>query len=250
MTRRDVIGRYHGSVIGVMWSFLNPMFLLAVYTIVFSQVFKASWGGAQQHKGTLDYALPLFVGMIVHGFFAETLNRAPSMIVTNANYVKKIVFPLEILPVVASGTAVFHAFASVLVLLAGHFLLNGHLHWTTVFLPLVLFPLILLTIGIAWILASLGVFLRDIAHPIGLAMTLLQFASPVFYPVETLPPSLRSWLMFNPLTIPIEQARAVLIFGEVPDFSALAIYALVSLIAAWVGYAWFQETRKGFANVL
>jgi lipopolysaccharide transport system permease protein len=249
MTKRDVVGRYRGSVVGVMWSFLNPMFLLAVYTIVFSQVFKASWGGAQ-YRGTLDYALPLFVGMIVHTFFAETLIRAPGTIVNNVNYVKKIVFPVEILPVVASGTAFFHTLVSLLVLLGGCLLLNGYIYWTAIFLPFVLLPLMALTIGLAWILASLGVFLRDIAHPIGLAMTVLQFASPVFYPLEILPPSLRSWLMFNPLTLPIEQSRAVLIFGEIPDFSALTVYALISLITAWIGYAWFQETRRGFANVL
>lgn len=249
MTKRDVIGRYKGSVMGVMWSFLNPLFLLVIYTFVFSVVFKARWGTSLPESKT-QFAILLFVGMIVHGLFAETLNRAPGLILSNVSYVKKIVFPLEILPVVAIGTALFHALVSVLVLVVAFVLINGYLQWTIVFLPLVLLPLIVLTLGAAWGLASLGVFLRDVAQPIGLVMTVLLFASPVFYPITALPEYIRPWLMLNPLTFVIEQARAVLVFGQMPDWAGLAIYSLASLLIAWMGYAWFQKTRKGFANVL
>lgn len=249
MTKRDVIGRYKGSVMGVMWSFLNPLFLLVIYTFVFSVVFKARWGTSLPESKT-QFAILLFVGMIVHGLFAETLNRAPGLILSNVSYVKKIVFPLEILPVVAIGTALFHALVSVLVLVVAFVLINGYLQWTIVFLPLVLLPLIVLTLGAAWGLASLGVFLRDVAQPIGLIMTVLLFASPVFYPITALPEYIRPWLMLNPLTFVIEQARAVLVFGQIPDWAGLAIYSLASLLIAWMGYAWFQKTRKGFANVL
>lgn len=249
MTKRDVIGRYKGSVMGVMWSFLNPLFLLMIYTFVFSVVFKARWGTSLPESKT-QFAILLFVGMIVHGLFAETLNRAPGLILSNVSYVKKIVFPLEILPVVAIGTALFHALVSVLVLVVAFVLINGYLQWTIVFLPLVLLPLIVLTLGAAWGLASLGVFLRDVAQPIGLVMTVLLFASPVFYPITALPEYIRPWLMLNPLTFVIEQARAVLVFGQIPDWAGLAIYSLASLLIAWMGYAWFQKTRKGFANVL
>jgi lipopolysaccharide transport system permease protein len=148
------------------------------------------------------------------------------------------------------GSGLFHATVSALVLLASFVLMNGYLHWTIVFLPLVLLPLMVLTLGVAWGLASLGVFLRDASQPIGLIMTVLLFASPVFYPITALPEYIRPWLMLNPLTFVIEQARDVLIFGQLPDWAGLAIYSFVSVLIAWIGYAWFQKTRKGFANVL
>lgn len=249
MTRHDVIGRYKGSVMGVMWSFFNPLFLLVIYTFVFSVVFKARWGGDLPDSKT-QFAILLFVGMIVHTLFAETLNRAPGLILSNVSYVKKIVFPLEILPVVAIGAALFHALVSVLILVIAFVLINGYLQWSIVFLPLLLLPLIVLTLGGAWALASLGVFLRDVAQPIGMLMTILLFASPVFYPVTAMPEYIRPWLMLNPLTFIIEQARAVLIYGQMPDWVGLVIYSSVAAGIAWIGYAWFQKTRKGFANVL
>ncbi len=249
MMKRDVIGRYKGSVMGLMWSFANPVLLLAIYTFVFSVVFNARWG-TDEPESKMQFAVLLFVGMIVHSLFSEALIRAPNLILTNVSYVKKIVFPLEILPVIAMGTSVFHAMVSLLVLASALVLLNGFLPWTAVFLPLVLLPLIVLSLGIAWALASLGVFLRDVAQPIGLAMTLLLFASPVFYPVSALPEYVRPWLILNPLTFVIEQARAVLIYGQLPHAAGLLLYLIVSLVMAWVGYAWFQKTRKGFANVL
>jgi len=249
MTKRDVIGRYKGSVMGVMWSLFNPLFLLVIYTFVFSVVFNARWGiGTVESKS--QFAVLLFVGMIVHSLFAETLSRAPSLILTNVSYVKKIVFPLEILPVIAIGAALFHALVSAIVLLGVFAALNGYLHWTAVLLPLVLFPLLVLTLGIAWALASLGVYLRDVAQPVGLIMTVLLFASPVFYPITALPEAIRPWLMLNPLTFIIEQARAILIFGQLPNWEGIGIYSLISGLIAWAGYAWFQKTRKGFANVL
>ncbi|MDQ7978067.1 ABC transporter permease [Paraburkholderia sp. SARCC-3016] len=249
MTRRDVIGRYRGSVMGVLWSFFNPLFLLTTYTFVFSVVFKARWNGSVPQSKS-EFAILLFMGMIVHTLFAETLSRAPTLIVSNVSYVKKIVFPLEILPVVALGVALFHALVSVVVLGAFVVIASGHISWTMIFLPVILLPLMVLTLGVAWALASLGVFLRDVAQPIGLLMTVLLFASPVFYPLSALPAVVRPWLWLNPLTFVIEQARAVFIYGQLPDWGGLGIYCVVAVIIAWVGYAWFQKTRKGFANVL
>lgn len=249
MTKREVVGRYKGSVMGLLWSFLNPVFMLVVYTFVFSVVFKARWGVGEDETKS-QFAIVLFVGMIVHGLFAEVLNRAPSLILGNVNYVKKVVFPLDILPVISMGAAVFHSLISLLVLLVAFALFNGYLHWTAIFIPLVLLPLVILTLGLAWILASLGVFLRDVGQTIGIVMMVMLFCSPVFYPITALPEKYRPWLMANPLTFIIEQARAVLIFGQMPDWVGLAIYCLASLSIAWVGYAWFQKTRKGFANVL
>ena len=249
MTKREVIGRYKGSVLGVMWSFFNPLLLLVLYTFVFSVVFKARWGGDLTESKS-QFAILLFVGMIVHTLFAETLNRAPWLIVNNVNYVKKIVFPLEILPVVALGASLFHLLVSIIVLIFTIFIINGHLQLTIIFLPLIFLPLVILILGISWAIASLGVYLRDVAQPIGMLMTVLMFASPVFYPINALPEFIRPWLMLNPLTFIIEQARAVLIFGNTPDWNGFIIYCLVAIFFAWVGYVWFQKTRKGFANVL
>lgn len=249
LTKRDVIGRYKGSVLGLVWSFVNPIVLLTIYTLMFSVVFKARWGTAEPESRS-QFAILLFVGMIVHSLFSETLIRAPSLILANVSYVKKIVFPLEILPVVAMGTSLFHSLISLLVLCVALLLVNHVLPWQALALPLVLLPLVVLSLGIAWALASLGVFLRDVAQPIGLLMTVLLFASPVFYPVSALPPALQPWLMLNPLTFIIEQARAVLIQGRLPDFPGLLLYSIVALLVAWGGYVWFQKTRKGFANVL
>lgn len=249
MMRREVAGRYKGSVLGLAWSLANPVILLVVYTLVFSEVFQMRWGTGPA-ESRAQFAVLLFVGMTVHGLFAETLVRAPHLVLSNVSYVKRIVFPLEILPVVAMGTAAFHAAVSILVLGGALLIVNGALPWTAIFLPVVLLPLIVLTLGIAWTLASLGVFLRDVAQPIGLLMTVLLFASPVFYPVAALPAPLRPWLMLNPLTFIIEQARAVLVQGRLPDGAGLLLYSSIALACAWLGYAWFQKTRKGFANVL
>jgi len=249
MTKRDVVGRYKGSAMGMAWSFFNPVLMLTVYTFVFSVIFKSRWGVGGEESKT-QFAVVLFVGMIVHGLFAEVLNRAPGLILSNVNYVKKVVFPLEILPVIAMGAALFHSLISLGVLLAAFALFNGYLHWTAVFTPLVLLPLVILTLGLSWMLASLGVFLRDVGQTIGIITTVLMFLAPVFYPVTALPEEFRPWLMANPITFIIEQAREVLIWGHLPNWAGLGIYTLIATAVAWAGYAWFQKTRKGFADVL
>jgi lipopolysaccharide transport system permease protein len=249
MTKREVVGRYKGSALGLVWSFLNPVFMLTVYTFVFSVVFKARWGVGGEESKT-QFAVVLFVGMIVHGLFAEVLNRAPGLILSNVNYVKKVVFPLEILSVVSMGASLFYSLISLGVLLIAFVLFNGYLHWTAVLAPLVVLPLVILTLGLAWMLASLGVFLRDVGQTIGIITTVMMFLAPVFYPITMLPEELRPWIMANPLTFIIEQAREVLIWGRLPDWLGLGVYTLVATVVAWAGYAWFQKTRKGFADVL
>ena len=249
MTKREVLGRYKGSVMGLVWSFLNPLFLLAVYTFVFSVVFKARWGlGGDESKA--QFAIVLFVGLIVHGLFSEVLTRAPGLILSNVNYVKKVKFPLEILPGIAMGAALFHSLVSIGVLLCAFLLLNGFLYWTILFTPVVLLPLVVLTLGFAWMLASFGVFLRDVGQTINIVMMVMLFLSPVFYPVAALPEEFRTWIWLNPLTFIIEQTREVLIWGHSPDWFGLGIYALVACAIAQLGYLWFQKTRGGFADVL
>lgn len=250
MTRREVVGRYKGSAMGMAWSFFNPVFMLVVYTFVFSEIFQSRWSGAGADDSKTQFALVLFVGMIVQGMFAEILNRAPALILSNANYVKKVVFPLEILPVITTGTTLFHSIVSIGVLLTASFVFNGYLHWTTAFIPLVLLPMVILTTGLAWILASLGVFLRDVGQTIVIITTVLMFLSPVFYPITAVPERFRPYIMANPLTFIIEQARDVLIWGNLPDWLGLSYYTLSATVVAWVGYVWFQKTRKGFADVI
>jgi len=249
MTKREVVGRYRGSVLGLAWSFFNPILMLSVYTFVFSEVFKARWGtGGGEDKAS--FAVFLFVGMIVYGLFAECVNRAPGLIISNANYVKKVVFPLEILPSVAMGSALFHASISLVVLLSAQLLFNQRLPWTIVFLPVIMLPLLLATAGVAWVLSSLGVFVRDISQITGILTTVLMFLSPVFYPLSALPKKFQLWLNLNPLTFIIEAARNALIFGDAPDWTGLVFVLASSLAIATGGFWWFQKTRKGFADVL
>jgi lipopolysaccharide transport system permease protein len=216
---------------------------------VFSVVFKARWG-AHGGEDKASFALFLFVGMIVHGLFAECINRAPGLILSNVNYVKKVVFPLEILPSVAMGSALFHASVSLVVLLAAQIVLNQRLPWTVIFLPAVLLPLLLTTAGVAWVLSSLGVYVRDIAQTTGIFTTMLLFLSPVFYPVAALPENYQLWLRLNPLTFIIEEARNVLIFGIAPDWVGWGMASAASALIAAAGFWWFQKSRKGFADVL
>lgn len=248
MTRREIVGRYRGALMGLLWSLFNPVLMLVVYTFCFGVVFKLRWPGAGE--GHLEFALILFVGMILHGFLAECLNSAPALIVGNANFVKKVVFPLEILPLVTVGSALFHATVSIGVLLAFFLAVNHYLHWTVLWLPLLLAPFVLLAAGIAWFLAATGVYLRDIGQSTGILTSLLLFLSPIFYPLSALPEHLRPLFYLNPLSFVVEQARAVVIHGRAPEAAGLALYALAGLAVAAGGYLWFQKLRRGFADVL
>ena len=248
LTKRDVLGRYRGSMMGLAWSFFNPLIMLTVYTFVFSVVFKARWTVAGEDK--VNFAIILFVGLIVHGLFAECINRAPGLILSNSNYVKKVVFPLEILPSVALGSALFHAAVSLVVLLATQLVINQRLPWTVVIFPVILLPLLLVTMGFAWLLSALGVYVRDIGQTTNIFTTILMFLSPVFYSVSALPPKYQLWVHLNPLTFIIEQGRNVLIFGKTPNWIGLGVALAMGLVISAGGFWWFQKTRKGFADVL
>ncbi|RRV08487.1 ABC transporter permease [Pseudomonas sp. v388] len=248
MTEREVTGRYRGSIMGLTWSFFNPVLMLAVYTFVFSEIFSARWVGVDVGKG--GFAILLFVGMIVHGLFAECANRAPSLVMANSNYVKKVVFPLEILPVITLGSALFHSCVSLVVLLIAQLVILNTLYWTALLFPLILLPLMLGTLGFSWLLASLGVYLRDVGQVITVLTTVLLFLSPVLYPMAALPEAYRPWLQLNPLTYIIEESRNVLLFGSVPDWTDFGIAMLIGSGIAVLGFWFFQKTRKGFADVI
>ena len=251
LVKREVISRYRGSFLGLLWSFINPILMLAIYTFVFSVVFKVRLDQATAvYDDKFAFALSLFAGLIIFNWFSECLSRAPGLILANVNYVKKIIFPLEILPWVTLGSTLFHAGISFLILLAFLLLIGYPIHWTLIFLPIIVFPFLLLIMGLSWLLASIGVFVRDIGQFIGLILTMLLFMSPIFYPASALPESVRNYLFLNPLTFIIEQVRAVILYGQLPDWIGLAVYYIIALLVAWIGLIWFNKTRKGFADVL
>lgn len=246
--KREVLGRYRGSMMGIFWSFFNPVLMLLVFTFVFSVIFEARWQTDSDSK--TEFALVLFAGLIVFNLFAECFNRAPTLILSNVNYVKKVVYPLEILPCVTIVSAMFHCFVSLSAWLLVYIVFFGVPNYTIIYIPLILFPFFLFIIGLSWALASLGVFLRDISQFIGVFTTLLMFLSPIFFPATAMPEDYRYLLYINPLTPVIELTRDVLFWGSSPDFLMLGIYWFSSFIFAWIGFAWFQKTRKGFADVL
>lgn len=249
LARRDVSGRYRGSMGGLGWSLLTPLLMLAVYTFVFSVVFKARWGiDARESQGM--FAVIIFVGILVHGVFADCINRAPQLMLNHANYVKRVVFPLEILPVVTLLSALFHLAVSCVVLLVAVWLVNGALAWTILLFPLVLAPLLLVTLGATWLLSALGVYVRDISQFTAIITMVMMFLAPVFYPVTALPEHLRPWLYLNPLTFIIEQARLVLLWGQWPDWPGLGMHLAAGAAVAWFGFWAFQKMRRGFADVL
>ncbi|WP_434709925.1 ABC transporter permease [Pseudomonas sp. R1-1] len=248
LIKREIIGRYRGSIMGLLWSLFNPIFMLVIYTFVFSVVFKARWSVDSESK--TEFALMLFAGLMTFNLFAECLNRAPSLILSNVNYVKKVVFPLEILSLVTFGSALFHYLVSLTVWLAASLILFGKIELTTLWLPVILGPLVMITLGLVWFLSSLGVYLRDVSQIIGVLTSVLMFMSPIFYPITALPLEYRYLLSANPLTPAIENARAVLFRGQMPDLAALGISYIIGAIVLYLGFVWFQKTRKGFADVL
>lgn len=248
LSRRDVASRYRGSVMGLLWSLLSPVVMLIVYTFVFSVVFKARWGIGGDDKTA--FAMNVFAGIIVHSFFSECASRAPGLMLQYSSYVKRVVFPLWILPPVIIISALFHFFVSLFVLLLAHTLIHGFVHWQVLALPLIMLPLLLTALGTAWFLASLGVFLRDIGQIIPVLMTVMMFMSPVFYPISALPEQYQGWLYLNPLTPAIEMTRGLLLNGSFPPLSDYLFYLLGGGACTALGGLFFNRTRRGFADVL
>lgn len=248
-TRREIEGRYRGSYLGILWSLAQPLFMLSVYTIVFGVVFKSRWPQAQTDS-LAEFALIVFCGLVAFGLFSECVGRAPTLVTSVPNYVKKVVFPLEVLPVTALGAALFHLGVSLVVLLAAQLVLLGSLPWTAILVPLVTLPAIFLCLGAMWFLASLGVFVRDIGQAIGLLVTALFFFTPIFYSIEVIPEPLRTFILYNPMAPVVENYRRVLLWGALPSWPGLVLWTLATLIWMLLGYAWFMKTKKAFADVL
>lgn len=247
LTKRDVAGRYSGSFLGLLWSFFNPLLMLAVYTLSFRVFLGMRWPNATSGA---DFSLMIFCGMIVHSMMAECLTRGPGVIVSQSNLVKRVVFPLAILPCVMVASTLFNALLTLLVLLIFVLVTQHGIHPTVLYLPLLYAPYVLLLCGVSWLMASLGVFVRDVSQVAGVLTSLLMFLSPVFYPASNLHEPYRGWMALNPLTLMIEQTRQLVLFGRTPDWKALAVYSLVATAVMLFGYVWFQRTRDGFADVL
>ncbi|HRE55134.1 MAG TPA: ABC transporter permease [Candidatus Competibacter sp.] len=249
LLRRDFAERYRGSYLGVLWSLLLPLLSLLVFTFFFGVIFKMRWAG--QSEGSLvGLALVLFIGMALYGFLAECFTRAPGLILGHPNYVKNVIFPLEMLPAVMVASALLLLAATLSIILALQLALGGGLSWTVLLLPLAVLPLVLFVLGVSWFLASLGVYIRDIQPLIGPLVQLMMFLSPVFYPMAALPEAMRPWLQLNPLALAIEQARGIILSGQPPAWMPYLLSLGASSLVALLGVYWFARTRQGFADVL
>ncbi|MBU5349342.1 ABC transporter permease [Paenibacillus lautus] len=248
LTKREIATRYKGSYLGLFWFIVQPLLMLVVYTFVFSVVFKARWGATEANN--LEYSLILFSGITTYNLFSDIISRAPNLITSNTNYVKKVVFPLELLPLVTLLSSLFFSSISYVILLVFIFIMNGGLNWTTVMLPIIILPLCFLSLGLSWIVSSLGVFFRDINHLVGVLLTALMFLSPVFYPVESVPENMRIIYSFNPLSYVIEEVRNILLVGTFPHIGQTILGLLISITILVIGYKWFVKTKRGFSDVL
>lgn len=249
-TRREIEGRYKGSYLGLLWSFITPLVMLLVFTFVFGVVFKARWPHARGGDSLAEFALVMFAGQLAFQAFAEPVNRAAGLIVGVPNFVKKVVFPLQILPVAVVGAGLYHVGVGLLIALGASLLIHGSVPWTALLVPLSLLPLALLGLGVSWFLASLGVYVRDIGYMVGVVMQALFFATPILYPVTAIPEPYRAWMALNPLTPMVGLVRDHLIIGNVGEPAVWGMGFAYGVVALGLGYAWFMVTRKGFADVL
>lgn len=244
---RDIEMRYRGTMLSFLWAVLYPLMMLAVYAFVFGGVFNARWSSGGDMK---DFVLMLYCGLIIYAIFSETLTRSPSAILSNPSYVKKVVFPLELLPTSHLISAIFNTLISIGLLCAFLLIQHRSISLTALYVPMVFIPLLLLTAGLAWFLAAIGVFFRDLGQMIGVAMSILLFLSPIFYPATSAPTLAQKLIYLNPLTYPIEELRAVLILGNQLDWFHWLAYFAVSIVVAIGGLWIFQKSRPAFADVI
>lgn len=246
---RNIASRYRGSMLGLLWSFAQPLLMLCVYTFVFSVVFTIRWG-VDTSGSKSAFPMIMFCGMALYTVFAESININSNIIVANANFVKKVIFPLEILPVAQTLATFILGLVWFFLLFIGAIFFFGKISFTMLLLPLILVELFLFTLGISYFVASLGVYLRDTPYIVGVILQILFFMTPIFYPIAAVPEKYRWPLMINPLTTMIEEARKVFLYGQLPDWKFLGISFLVSIIVCQLGVAWFTKTKKGFSDVL
>jgi lipopolysaccharide transport system permease protein len=249
LLRRDIHSRYRGSALGLLWSLATPILLLLIYTFVFQYIFKARWNDTSGET-TSSFAMILFLGLSLHSILSEVVTKSSQLITTNPNFVKKIVFPLEILPWVNLLGALFNFSICLLLLLIVMFFKMGSIPLTALLLPVILLPYLIMLMGIGWILAALGVYVRDIQQVTGTLSTLLLFLSPVFYSVSSLSEDLRILISLNPLTFVVETSRKMFFYDQLPSLDGLLIYTAVALLIACLGFFFFKKVRPGFSDVL
>lgn len=248
LTIREVSGKYKGSFLGILWTVITPLIMLAVYTIVFSEIFQSKWGSGGSSK--LEFAQIVYCGLATFGIFSESISKAPTIILSNVNYVKKVIFPLYILPVVSLSSALITASINFAVVIIFNTIFMGTIHWTIILLPIILLPIVFLCLGLSWFLASLGVYFRDIGHVVGIGIQALMLLSPIFYSVENIPSKFKFFYNINPITHFVENIRGILIWGRTPGFGEFLVQLAASIIVMILGYVWFAKTRKGFADVI
>jgi lipopolysaccharide transport system permease protein len=250
LTRRELSQRYRGSFLGFLWSLLVPLLMLVLYTFVFSTIFHARWSDQNSPTPSSEYALIIFVGLTSYNIFSEVVTRSTSLIPNMPNYVKKVAFPLEIYPLVILIASVILSLVNVLLIVMGNLLLSRGLSSTILLLPLAYLPLIFISLGLGWFVASLGVYIRDLAQIMPVIVTVCFFLSPIVYPLSMVPQGLQPLLYLNPLTTIVEGFRQVLLWNGPLPWQSWGICTIVSFLIAILGYIWFMGTKKGFADVL
>jgi lipopolysaccharide transport system permease protein len=251
LTKREINSTYRGSFLGALWTIIIPLMMMLIYTFVFSVILQATWDtGSSQPTPRAEFALILYSGLTAFNVFASVINRAPGLVLSVPNYVKKVVFPLEILPIVILGSAMFTCMINVILILIGSLFVYGRISPTFWLLPLVLIPFILLSLGLGWFLSSMGVYVRDIGQATSVVVQILFFMTPIVYPISMVPPNLRFLIALNPLTPIVEGFRRVLLWGEMLDWKIWTLLTLFSFILFILGSAWFYATKRGFADVM
>lgn len=249
LTRQEVRQRFQGSVLGVGWVFLLPLLMLGVYVFVFGDVLRAKWPGVP-NASRGEFAVRLFAGLLVFQLFADSINRACQVISGNANYVKKVVFPLVLLPFSAVLAAVVNAAIAMLLLLLALLVVAGGWHGALAASPLVLLPVLMWAMGLSLLFASLGAYFKDLTQLVGVVLSAFMFLSPIFYPQSLVPAAFQSLLTLNPLALPIEQFRQAAVDGVWPNLLDTLRHTVVAALALGVGWYWFERTSKGFADVV
>ena len=248
-TAREFLVRHKCTSLGIAWAVIQPLLTLSIYTFIFGFVFKNRWNKLDGYAWA-DFTLHFFAGYVVFSIFADTVNRSPSFVTEHPNLVRKVVFPLEILPITATGASLLYSTFGLGLLLLATGILAHSFSWTIIFFPLVLVPLVMITLGVSWIFASMGAFIRDFKQVVPVLTQLVFFMTPVFYDVNNIDPQFRWIIRLNPLTIVVENARKTLLWGEVPNWTDLVILTAVGLVVMVLGYAWFMKSKRGLADVL
>ena len=247
LARRELVARYKGSVLGIIWAVLTPVVMIAIFTVIFAGIFGARFGASNSHW---DYALYLFCGLLPWTMFQETIQQSATTIVAHANLVKRVVFPLETLPVAQALSALGHQLFGTIALLVAAVLIRRQLSATALWLPVLLIPQLMLTLGAAWLIASLGVFLRDISQGITLLLMAWMYLTPIIYPESVVPEKFRTFVNINPFTALVRNYRLILLNGAQPDWRGLIYFSVWAIVCFVFGYWWFARTRKNFADVI